>query len=463
MSELLNTLVDNKTLEPQDNPVLRGNFAPVDTENSFEDLEVIGLIPENLKGTLLRTGPNPVAPGPNHHWFTGDAMLHAVHLSNGEAKSYRNRWVRTKELAEKTGLTAATDGSQVELMIQSSGNVNVIGHGGRVLALPEVGLPYEMTLQLETKGLFDYGGKLAGSMTAHPKVDGRTGELLFFGYEMFAPFLRYHQASASGELLKSVDIELPAAIMMHDFGVTQTRVIFMDLPVVFDLALVEKGFAFPFQWLDSHQSRLGIMNRSSDSDAVQWIDIEPCYVFHLLNSYDDGDNIVMDVVRYQKMMTAPGDDDYEQGASLVRWVIDPAAGTVATTVLSDIDMEFPRVNPNVECYPHQFGYALRTGGVHGFSDLLKFNLDAGTTQIHHVGDNCAGGEPVFVGASNGEGEDAGYILSVIYNGDTQLSELHIIDAQNFEAKPLAIVKLKARVPFGFHGNFVASVGAYNHE
>lgn len=463
MSELLNTLVDNKTLEPQDNPVLQGNFAPVDTENSFEDLEVIGLIPENLKGTLLRTGPNPVAPGPNHHWFTGDAMLHAVHLSNGEAKSYRNRWVRTKELAEKTGLTAATDGSQVELMIQSSGNVNVIGHGGRVLALPEVGLPYEMTLQLETKGLFDYGGKLAGSMTAHPKVDGRTGELLFFGYEMFAPFLRYHQASASGELLKSVDIELPAAIMMHDFGVTQTRVIFMDLPVVFDLALVEKGFAFPFQWLDSHQSRLGIMNRSSDSDAVQWIDIEPCYVFHLLNSYDDGDNIVMDVVRYQKMMTAPGDDDYEQGASLVRWVIDPAAGTVATTVLSDIDMEFPRVNPNVECYPHQFGYALRTGGVHGFSDLLKFNLDAGTTQIHHVGDNCAGGEPVFVGASNGEGEDAGYILSVIYNGDTQLSELHIIDAQNFEAKPLAIVKLKARVPFGFHGNFVALVGAYNHE
>lgn len=58
MSELLNTLVDNKTLEPQDNPVLQGNFAPVDTENSFEDLEVIGLIPENLKGTLLRTGPN---------------------------------------------------------------------------------------------------------------------------------------------------------------------------------------------------------------------------------------------------------------------------------------------------------------------------------------------------------------------------------------------------------------------
>ena len=64
---------------------------------------------------------------------------------------------------------------------------------------------------------------------------------------------------------------------------------------------------------------------------------------------------------------------------------------------------------------------------------------------------------MFVGSSSGEAEDAGYILSVIYNGDTELSELHIIDAQDFESKPLAIVKLNARVPFGFHGNFVADL------
>ena len=461
MSGNLNKIVSNNQLQPQDNPVLQGNFAPVDKENSIDRLEVIGTIPEDLQGTLLRAGPNPVNPGPNHHWFMGDAMLHAIHLSNGQAKSYRNRWIRTKALAEKTGMPAAAGGSQVELMVQGSGNVNVIGHGGRVLALPEVGLPYEMDLQLETKGLFDYEEKLAGSMTAHPKVDGRTGEMLFFGYEMFAPFLRYHQASASGELFKSIDIDLPAAIMMHDFGVTATRVVFMDLPVVFNLALVGSGF--PFQWLDSHQSRLGIMNRSSDSDSVLWIDIDPCYVFHPLNSYDDGDKIVMDVVRYKKMMTAPGDDDYEQGSNLIRWVIDPTAGTVETKTLREIDIEFPRVNPRVECYKHRFGYALKTGGTHGFSDLLKFDLDAGTTQTYGVGDRCAGGEPVFVESANGEAEDAGYILSVVYNGDTQLSELHIIDAQDFESKPLAIVKLNARVPFGFHGNFVADLGEGNSE
>ena len=98
---------------------------------------------------------------------------------------------------------------------------------------------------------------------------------------------------------------------------------------------------------------------------------------------------------------------------------------------------------------------MKAGGAHGFSDLVKFDLVAGTTQTYQVGDNCAGGEPVFVESANGDAEDAGYILSVVYNGDTQLSELHIIDAQNFQSNPLAVVKLNARVPFGFHGNFIA--------
>ena len=98
--------MSNNQLQPQDNPVLQGNFAPVDKENSIDRLEVIGTIPEDLQGTLLRAGPNPVNPGPNHHWFMGDAMLHAIHLSNGQAKSYRNRWIRTKALAEKTGMLA---------------------------------------------------------------------------------------------------------------------------------------------------------------------------------------------------------------------------------------------------------------------------------------------------------------------------------------------------------------------
>ena len=146
---------------------------------------------------------------------------------------------------------------------------------------------------------------------------GKTGELLFFGYELFEPFLRYHLSSKEGKLEKTIEIEMPTGVMMHDFGVTATRVIFMDLPVVSKFEKLEEGFGMPFEWCDQHQARLGVMDRSSTTDTVKWIDIDPCYVFHPLNSYDDGDKIVMDVVRYQKVFTAAADNDYDMGSELI--------------------------------------------------------------------------------------------------------------------------------------------------
>ncbi len=451
MSAQLNDLVNNKALSPEDNPVLNGNFGPVSEEQTLHALEVIGQIPEALSGTLLRDGPNPVDPQPNHHWFVGDGMLHAIKFSNGKAVDYRNRWVRTEALEEKNGLKASPNAA-TPLMVQGSGNVNVVYHGGRVLALSEIGYPYEMDLTLDTKRQFDYEGALVGSMTAHPKIDGKTGEMLFFGYDMIAPFLRYHATDKSGDLKKSIEIELPAGVMMHDFGATATRVIFMDLPVVSDFQVLEDGFPMPFQWNDQHQARLGVMDRDSTTDTVKWIDIDPCYVFHPLNSYDDGDKIIMDVVRYNKVFTTPKDSSYARGAQLVRWTIDVEGGSVASRILSDKDQEFPRVNPRFECHPHRFGYTLEIDNKKGFGGLFKHDVLNGTTQYHAVPDDCAAGEPIFV--PTGDAEDEGYILSVVYNETANVSEVRIIDAQNFEAEPVAIVKLNTRVPFGFHGNFV---------
>lgn len=162
----------------------------------------------------------------------------------------------------------------------------------------------------------------------------------------------------------------------------------------------------------------------------------------------------MDVVRYKKAFTDPGYPDYEKGSELVRWTIDVHAGTVHSRVISSIDQEFPRVNPRVECHPHRYGYVLELGGAHGFKGLLKHDLESGETLHHDVGADCAAGEPVFVPV--GEAEDAGYILSVVYDSTTRLSEVRVIDAQAFDAPPVAIIKLQARVPFGFHGNFVAT-------
>ena len=132
-------IVDDELVPVEENPVLQGNFAPVDEELVVQDLPVEGAIPAQLNGSLFRDGPNPIAPGPGHHWFLGDGMVHSITIRDGIAQSYRNRWIRTKQVEELKGFPAGSI-SPNQPMQQGSGSVNVIRHGGHILALPEVGL-----------------------------------------------------------------------------------------------------------------------------------------------------------------------------------------------------------------------------------------------------------------------------------------------------------------------------------
>ncbi|MFD1051355.1 carotenoid oxygenase family protein, partial [Kibdelosporangium lantanae] len=173
-------------------------------------------------------------------------------------------------------------------------NTNVIRHGDRILALVEVGFPYEMTQELDTLGAYDFGGKLTSAMTAHPKEDPETGDLHMFGYGFMAPYLTYHRVSRAGELVESHVVDVPGPTMMHDFAVTENHVIWLDLPMVFDLSLVGKGMAF--RWDDGYGARLGVMSKATKD--VRWVDVDPCYVFHVGNAYEDNGRIVLDAVRY---------------------------------------------------------------------------------------------------------------------------------------------------------------------
>ncbi len=149
------------------------------------DLPVEGAITRELNGWYLKNGPNPRNETP--HWFTGDGMIHGVRLENGRAAWYRNRWVRTESFDEPLLLYNSFD--EPLLLYNDDGtrnlhasvaNTNVVNHAGKTLALVESSLPYQITNELETLGVYDFGGKLADSMTAHPKICPRTGELHFF-------------------------------------------------------------------------------------------------------------------------------------------------------------------------------------------------------------------------------------------------------------------------------------------
>jgi len=445
------------------NPYLLGNFAPVRDERDDAALSVTGAIPPALHGMLLRNGPNPVVdPDPAmYHWFIGDAMLHGIELHDGRAR-YRNRFVRTPSAAAALGEEAPGTSADIN-GLEAKASTALVHHAGRILALYEVSLPTEVRPDLSTVGAVDFDGALATPFTAHPKVDPVTGEMVFFGYDVFGPpYLRYHVVDAGGRLVKTEAITLPAASMMHDFAITSTRAVFLDLPVVFDLALVGTQ-PFPFAWRPENGARVGVMPRSGRDTDVVWCDVEPCFVYHPLNAYDDADgNVVLDVVRYPDMFAA---EVYGPGASaptrLERWVVDPGRARVTVEVLDDAGQELPRIDERQTGRVHRYGYTMEiTASWDVGNGLRKHDVVAGKVERHDVGAGRAAGEPVFVAASPDSGEDEGWVLTVVYDATTDTSDVLVIDATDFTAAPVATIHLRRRVPFGFHGTWVpgASLG-----
>lgn len=428
---------------------LRGNYAPVQDEHTVTALTVEGSIPRALRGRYLRNGPNPKDHTPPH-WFFGDGMLHGLALEDGRALWYRNRWIQTKQLTERTRMVGA-DG-QRDLMA-GPGNTNVIHHAGRTLALAETSLPWEISRDLETLGSYDFGGRLRTGMTAHPKVCPATGELHFFDYNWFAPYVTHHCASAAGELIRSVPIEVPGPTMMHDFAITDRHVLIMDLPVVFDVERALRG-AMPYRWDENYGARVGVMKRGDESGAIQWFEVEPCYVFHPMNAYEKDGRIAVEVARYPELWRE-GSDRFDL-ATLHRWEFDLAAGTAVETALDDRPIEFPRIDDRLCGVRHRYGYAVRnlSSTKEEATSLLKYDLRTGTSLEHDFGPGHYPSEAVFAPDPSSREEDAGWLMSYVYDAASDRSDFVILDAQSFTAAPVARVHLPCRVPFGFHGNWM---------
>jgi carotenoid cleavage dioxygenase-like enzyme len=429
---------------------LSGNFAPVMEEVSATDLPVTGALPRELAGRFVRNGPNPHS-GASAHWFLGDGMLHGVALHDGRAAWYRNRYVRTRQLSGDG--TYVDDQGHVDFTVGAA-NTHVIGHAGRILALVESGYPYEVTAELDTVGVYDFDGRLRTAMTAHPKLDPGTGELHFFGYGFMPPYLTYHVADAAGTLVRSEEITVRGPTMMHDFNLTEHHVVFMDLPVVFDLDLAVQG-TMPYRWDDDYGARLGVLPRGGSDADVRWFDIEPCYVFHPLNAFDGAGTVTLDVMRYERLW-AGANTDVDGDAYLTRWTIDLTGGTVKEERLDDRGSEFPRVDPRVVGRAHRYGYAVLTGPANDDRNgvLVKYGRD-GTAQTHDFGCGRQAGEPVFVPAADGRAEDEGWIMTYVYDEARDTSDFVVLDATAFEAPPVATVPLPQRVPVGFHGSWIA--------
>lgn len=438
----------------------RGNYAPVEDEVDLVDLEVVGQLPEDLNGRYLRNGPNPMTGG-SKFWFSGEGMLHEVALRNGRALRYRNRWVRTP-WQEGSTQPKFDDAGQANLSL-SLANTHVVEIAGRMMALEENSVPYAIGEDLDTLGPVDFDGRLTTAFTAHPKHCPVTGEVHAFGYSGQSPYLTYHVIDADGRLITSEPIDVPGPTMIHDMGLTTNEVILLDLPVV-QQRLTKRQPSFA--WSDTYGARLGVLPRHGTNADVRWFEIEPCYIFHVANAWrtetdgGQGNRIVMDAARFPELWRA-GSEVFAPPSVLWRYELDLDSGTVREAQLDDRTVEFPRIDDRLVGSPARYGY-LASYLDRKDAAIVRYDLadgdGAGTAIEHRFAPGQVPGEPVLVPRNlddnrfGGDETDA-WILTVVYDRDTDLSELHVIDAAAPASAAVARVKLGRRVPFGFHGNW----------
>lgn len=422
-------------------PRLPVNVAPVTEEINVVDLPVTGTLPKELSGRYLRNGPNPRRP--TDHWFAGDGMVHGVRLLDGKASWYRNRFVRTESFDTPMPVYQF-DGSRN--LHSSVANTNVVQHAGKILALVETSLPYEISAELDTVGCHDFGGRLEDSMTAHPKTCPKTGELHFFGYgNLREPYVTYHRANAAGDLVVEQSVDVPGLTMMHDFAMTESFVIFLDLPVVFDLQQARTGASMPYCWDGNYGARVGLMRRAEPAALIRWFEIDPCYIFHVANAYERNGTVVIQAVKYSYLWR----DGYSDTKAMMwEWIVDPAHDSVQERQIDDRACEFPRIDDRLTGLASKVVYTATDNA------LLRYNTSEATCVSHEMGQDQPG-EAVFVPKAGSANEYEGYLLSYVFRPATHTSDLVVLDAARIAAPPVAIVHLPRRVPSGFHGNWFA--------
>jgi len=454
-------------------PFVQDLLEPVDDERHDTDLGIHGEIPDGLRGTFMRNGPNPQFPPlPGYHPFDGDGMVHAVELGDGNA-SYRNRWIESAGLlAERRRGRALYGGLGSFVMpdpdvaaegglLKNTANTHTVRHAGRLLALMEAAPPTELAPDLQTIGEWDFGGALVGGCTAHPKVDPVNGDLVFFGYSPMEPYLRYHVADRSGALVHSVPLELPAPVMMHDFAVTENYTVFYDSPAVFDLNTFMSGGP-AVRWSPELGTRIGVLPRRGLPEDIRWFEVDCCYVVHFFNAWEDAAGRIE--VRAPRFARMPGAFDFDDpsGGEVPypwHWVMDLESGEVTSEQTDDQAGEFPRVNDSLATQQTRFLYnsiARSWGMQFDFHGVVKYDLKSGGSDTYLFGDTEVSGEHVFAPDPDGNAEDDGWLLTMVTDRSTDESHLAIIDARDVSSGPIARVAMPRRVPLGFHANWFAT-------
>ena len=462
-----------------DHPYRTGAWQPNLAEWDATDLEVVeGAIPLDLQGIYLRNTENPVHPAIGmYHPFDGDGMIHQLHLADGSA-SYRNRFIRTAGfLAEQeaagplwTGMldlpgnSLRPDGWGARGRMKDASSTDVVVHNGKALTsfwmCGDLYAHDPQTLEpLGTESWVPDEG-----ISAHTKVDERTGELLVFNYGKQAPYMHYGVVSAQGELVHWVDVPLPGPRLPHDMAFSENFSILNDFPLFWDPALLKDDIHLPRYFRDL-PSRFAVIPRYGRTEDIRWFEAEPTYALHFTNAYEVGDEIWLE--GYPQRDPSPrreiGGDapaDYWRAfyrhidlqtirPRLHRWRLNLTTGLVKEEDLSDRVTEFGMINGRYGGQRHRYSWAM-TGepGWFLFNGLVKHDNLTGTEKRFGFGEGVFGSETPMAPRIGSQAEDDGYLVTFTSDVNNDVSEAVILTADDLEL--VARIRLPERISSGTH-------------
>ncbi len=473
------TRVFDSTLPPDDaHPYRTGPWRPQATEHDATDLKVIGELPDDLNGVYLRNTENPLHDSlGRYHPFDGDGMVHALHLHDGRA-DYRNRFVRTKafeaELEAGGPLWAGVTESPARSLrpgwgaragSKDASSTDVLVHNGKALtSFYLCGDLYAMDPRtLEQFGPEDWGGGFPSDwgVCSHPKVDQRTGEMLFFNYSTEHPYLHFGVVSPAGELVHYAPVPLPGPRMPHDMAFTENFVVLNDLPLFWEPEALERGL-YVNRWHPEMPARFAIVPRRGGADDVRWFEASPTNVLHWINAYEDGDEVVLDGFHQGRPDPRhPGDKGFEVSARYLdtnelqtrphRWRFNLRTGETTERFLDDEYIEFGMINAGHGGKPYRYTYAMTAEpGWFLFNGLRRFDVETAATQEWRFDRGVFASESPMAPRPGATREDDGYVLSFVMDMNTDGSECQVFDAADVAAGPIARVLLPERLASGTH-------------
>ncbi|MEV5843518.1 carotenoid oxygenase family protein [Streptomyces sp. NPDC051985] len=475
-----------------DTVMFGGFYAPSRIEADVYDLEVEGRIPPELSGAFYRAAADTQYPPRFAHdpYINGDGMIHMVRFENGHA-DLKTRYVRTQrfqlERRARQALFGAyrnpyTDDPSVAGVDDGNANTSVIWHAGKLLALKEAALPYELDpVTLETRGVYDFAGQIPGrTFCAHPKHDPLTGELIAFAYNASGlpdKQIHIHEISAEGKVTRSQTFEVPYSSMVHDWLVTREHFVFTISPMVADPEQLKREAQY-FVWDPGQETYVAVIPREQGVSGIKWFRSEQVMETHSLNAWTDGDTLVADHFLsksgwFSQFPKTTVGRLPEQPPFLHRWTFDLTKGaahwddaidTYENERLLQPPAEMSRVDPRflMGRYRHAWfggvnpdvpmGEFGPMGGT--LNALLHRDADTGAMTRWAPGAERAVEEPVFVSKFADADEGEGYLLSLVGRMDLNRHELVILDALDIAAGPIATVKIPFRLRYGFHGTWV---------